>query len=73
MGDTVILFQPERLNQVLIIFELSNDFILDYFYTGAESHYFKTGLYQRLMDKAETDAKKQKIRDMYGHLIKKDT
>jgi hypothetical protein len=63
------LFQPDHLSEVLIVFELANDFIFDYFHTGAASLYLKPGLYQRLLDKAETDDKKQKIRDMYGHLI----
>lgn len=69
-GDTtVILFQTERLIEVSIIFELANDFIHDFFYTGKESFYLKSGLYQRLLDKADTEEKKQKIKDMYGHFI----
>ncbi len=69
-GDsTVILFQTERLVEVSIIFELANDFIHDFFYTGKESLYLKSGLYQRLLDKADTEEKKQKIKDMYGHFI----
>jgi hypothetical protein len=69
-GDsTVILFQTERLIEVSIIFELANDFIHNFFYTGKESLYLKSGLYQRLLDKADTEEKKQKIKDMYGHFI----
>jgi hypothetical protein len=69
-GDsTVILFQTERLIEVSIIFELANDFIHDFFYTGKESLYLKSGLYQRLLDKADTEEKKQKIKEMYGHFI----
>ncbi|OSZ79810.1 hypothetical protein CAP36_00660 [Chitinophagaceae bacterium IBVUCB2] len=72
-GDsTVILFQTEPLIEVSIIFELANDFIHDFFYTGKESFYIKSGLYQRLLDKADTDEKKQKIKDMYGHFTQGD-
>jgi hypothetical protein len=67
--STVIIFHTDSLSEVSIIFELANDFILDFFYTGKESYYLKSGLYQRLLDKAETDEKKQKIKHMYGHFI----
>lgn len=67
--STVILFQTESLIEVSIIFELANDFISDFFYSGTESHYLKSGLYQRLLEKADTEEKKQRIRNMYGHLI----
>jgi len=71
-GDsTVILFQTERLIEVSIIFELANDFIYDFFYTGKESLYLKSGLYQRLLDRADTEEKKQKIKDMYEHFIQR--
>lgn len=69
-GDsTVILFQIARLIDVSIIFELAIDFIHDFFYTGKESLYIKSGLYQRLLDKADSEEKKQKIKNMYEHLI----
>lgn len=67
--DSVILFQPDRLKEVSIIFELAHDFILDFFYTGTASYYLRSGLYQRLLEKAETEDKKQRIQDMYGHLV----
>ena len=66
--DTVIIFQTGRLHDVMTIFELSNDFILDYFYMGEETFYLKSGLYQKLLDKAETEEAKNKIRNMYSHL-----
>lgn len=66
--DTVIIFQTGRLHEVMTIFELSHDFITDYFYMGEETFYLKSGLYKRLLDKAETEEKKNNIRQMYSHL-----
>lgn len=66
---TIILFQTDNLIEMSIVLELADDFIHDFFYTGQESIYIKSGLYQTLMDKADTDEKKQKIENMYGHLI----
>jgi hypothetical protein len=69
---TVILFQPEYLTEIKMMVELCHDFILDYFYSGNKTHYLKSGLYQRILDMAETEDQKKNIRDMYGHFISKD-
>lgn len=66
--DTVIIFQTGRLHEVMTIFKLSDDFITDYFYMGEETFYLKPGLYKILLDKAETEEKKNNIRQMYSHL-----
>src|SRR5690606_12512890 len=42
--NTVIIFQTGRLNEVKTIFELSHDFIIDYFHKGEETFYLKPGL-----------------------------
>lgn len=69
--DTVILFELAALSEMSTQLELSVDFIADYFYTGTESHYLKSNLYQRLLDKADTEEKKKRIRELYPHLAKK--
>lgn len=66
--DTIIIFQPEYFLAIQSIFELSIDFITDYYYLGEDTHYLKTNLYQRMLDKADTEEKKQKIRNMYSYL-----
>jgi hypothetical protein len=53
------------------LLELSVDFISEYFYDGAETHYLKSNLYQRMLDKADTKEKKKRIQDLYPHLAKK--
>lgn len=67
--STIIIFQPEYLEEILKLFALSEEFIIDYFYLDAESLYLKTGLYQRMLDKAESEEKKKKIKDTFSYLI----
>ena len=68
MDDTVILFETAGLSEMSLVIERSFDFIYDYFYEGEETHYLKPNLYQRLLDKADTEDKKERIRKMYSHL-----
>lgn len=71
--DTVILFDVSALNEMKSLLELSSDFIEDYFYLGTDTHYLKTNLYQRLLEKADTEEKKKRVKDLYPHLEKADT
>ncbi|WP_338841239.1 hypothetical protein [Flavobacterium ginsenosidimutans] len=66
--DTVIIFQPEffLINQG--IFELSIDFITDFYHVGEKTHYLEANLYQRMLDMADTEEKKQKVRSEYRYL-----
>lgn len=66
--DTIIIFQPEFFLVNQGIFELSIDFITDYYYLGEKTHYLETNLYQRMLNKADTEEKKQKIQILYSHL-----
>lgn len=66
--DTVIIFNKEEFIGVLSLLELSYDFITDYFYVGNETHYLETNIYQRMIDKADTEEKKLKIKKLYPHL-----
>lgn len=71
MDDTVILFELNGLYEMSSVLELSMDFITGYYYEGNETHYLRPGLYQRLLEKAETEEQKERIRSMYSHLTKK--
>lgn len=68
LDDTVVIFQPEDLRAMMNVLELSDDFITDYFYIGAKTHYLESGLYQRMLNKADSEEKKKKIQDMYPNL-----
>jgi len=70
LDDTVILFELASLTEMSIILELSADFITDYFYTGPSTYYLKSNLYQRMLNKADSEEKKKRIRDLYPHLNK---
>lgn len=72
LDDTTIIFQPEVLIEMMNVLELSNDFITDYFYIGTKTHYLKPGLYEKMLDKSETEEKKNKIKEMYAHLTNND-
>ena len=66
--DTVILFEREGLVEMTIILELSVDFITEYFYQGSKTHYLESNVYQRMLEKANSEDKRRKIQEMYSHL-----
>lgn len=70
LDDSVILFEHAALVEMTMILELSADFISEYFYRGNEIDYLESNIYQRMLDKAETEEKKKKIQEMYPHLAK---
>lgn len=70
LDSTVVIFQPNNLNEIKSTFELCNDFITDYFYSGIKTHYLNSGLYQRLLAKAETEDQRTRVIDNYRHLEK---
>lgn len=72
LDDSTILFQVDELVGMKNVLELANDFITDYFYIGTKTHYLKSGLYQKMLDKSDTEEKKNKIKDMYSHLANDD-
>lgn len=69
--DTVILFDSEGLNEMSALLELSIDFITDYFHIGTQTHYLESNIYQRMLDRADTEEKRRKLEELYPHLIKK--
>ena len=69
LDDTVIIFDPVELTQMMSILELSIDFtVSDYYHIGTETHYLKTNLYQRMLNRADTEEKKERIKKLYPHL-----
>src|SRR5690606_34582227 len=64
LDDSVILFEREDLIEMTIILELSIDFISNYFYEGPETYYLETDVYQKMLDRADTEEKKKKIMEM---------
>ena len=71
LDDTVIIFETEELIKMKNALELSHDFITDFFYMGEQTHYLKTGTYNRIFEKAETEEKRKAVQKMYGHLVEK--
>jgi len=71
--DTVILFELRDLLEMKNLLDQSADFIGEYFYTGAQTHYLQTNLYQTMLDKAGTVEKKKRIQELYPHLAKKNS
>lgn len=66
---TVILFDPENLKEIKKTIDMSNDLITGFYYNHENMRYLKSGLFEKLLKKAETDDEKQRITEMYGHLI----
>lgn len=69
---TVIVFDPEYLKAIRYTFVISHDLITNYYYEGDNVLSLQSGLFERLVNKANTENEKQKIIDMYGHLVIKD-
>lgn len=69
--DTVILFDLPRLNEMISLLEISVDFINDYYYMGSETYFLESNLFERLLEKADTKEKKEKIYALYPHLAAK--
>ncbi|MDN3588040.1 hypothetical protein QWY86_15260 [Pedobacter aquatilis] len=73
LDDTVILFELAGLTEMTWLLELSVDFITDFFHIGTDTHYLKSNIYQRMIDRADTEEKKKRIQVLYPHLAKKIT
>lgn len=69
--DTIIIFELTELNEMTAILELSIDFITDYFYLDTKTHYLESNIYQRMLDRADTDEKKKRVQELYPHLASK--
>jgi len=65
---TVIIFNLQSLRDIQDRVNMSNDLIESLYYEPDDPMYLKPGLLKRLLEKAETEEKKQQIRDMYSYL-----
>jgi hypothetical protein len=68
LDDTIIIFEREELAGMTSTLELSIDFITAYFYEGSKTYYLESNIYQRMLEKADTEDKKKKVRELYPHL-----
>jgi hypothetical protein len=71
LDDTIILFEEPGLIETQYLLELSIDFINEYYNEGSKTHYLESNVYQRMMDRANTDEKKKRIQELYPHLANK--
>lgn len=69
--DTIIIYDTNELFKMKNVLDVSYDFITDFFYSRENTHYLKTGVYQRILDKSKTDQEREKVKKMYEHLVKK--
>ncbi|MDM1046533.1 hypothetical protein HX004_17055 [Myroides sp. 1354] len=68
LDDTIFLCDNNGLIELYYILEYTNDFISEYYYMGNKNYYLKTDIYQRMLKKADTEDKKNRIKEMYPHL-----
>lgn len=68
--DTVIVFDLASLNEMATLIEISVDFISDFFERGADTRYLEPNVYQRMLDTADTNEKKSRIKALYSNLKK---
>lgn len=69
--NTVILFDLEYLMGIRKTVDISNDLIYSYYHDGEKALDLKSGLFERLIGKAETENEKERIVKTYSHLIAK--
>lgn len=71
--DTVVIFRPRDIAEVMVVFQLSNDFIYQFYYEGEDNGYLKQGALEQMLALAKTEEEKVKILNMYAHLANKGT
>lgn len=69
---TVIIFSREYLNEIRNIIVMSNDFIFSYYYDVDNAIYLKSGLLEKLVNRAGTENEKQQIINRYGYMKSDD-
>lgn len=65
----LLLLSVERIREWFEEIVFSDEFIFEYYYIGEECFYLKSGLFQRLLDRARTDKEKERIRKEKRFLI----
>ena len=69
--NTVILFDLQYLIGIRKTFDVSNEYIYSYYHEGEKAAGLKSGLFERLIGKAETENEKEKVVKTYSHLVTK--
>lgn len=68
---TLIEFHPERLKNLHDLVTITHDMVTDLYYEQNKSIYFRSNLYQRLLEKHLSDEEKERIEHIYGFLLDK--
>lgn len=66
---TLVAFRADYFHQIIDFVRLSNDIIMDMYYSPEEKMYLKQGLYGRLIEKCKTVKEKETFQQMYQFLI----
>jgi len=67
---TVITFDSVFINHINNVIKSSYDFIYDYYHNQDKAIHLKSGLLQRLIDKAKNEKEKGEIIAVYGYMTK---
>ena len=67
--NTLVDFDPDRLMEVRDLVEITYDIIMEMYYSPEDCMYCKTDLYQRLLNKCESQEGKDCIAKVYGFLL----
>lgn len=68
---TVFLFDFENLNNLRNLVEISHDIVTQMYYESEECFYLRQGLYQRLLQRCETEEEKMRFNENYGFLLER--
>ncbi len=68
---TLMIFRADYFLQIRDFVRMSEDIITGLYYNPAEQLYLKQGLYERLLEKCETEQAKDAIKKVYKYLIEK--
>ena len=69
---TLMIFRSDYFVQIRDFVMMSEDIIMGLYYNPNERLYFEQGLYERLLEKCETEQAKKAIEKAYKFLIKKN-
>lgn len=69
---TIIEFDTIKLKEIRDTLNTSYDFISGYYYDGKECMYLKPKLYERLLENAETEEDRKRVKETHGYLLEKN-
>ena len=68
---TLMIFRSDYFIQIRDFVRMSEDIIMSLYYNPDERMYFKQGLYERLLEKCETERAQKAIKMVYKFLVEK--